>query len=119
MYLYVGLIFELNNMSYANNSGIAITEIGEGANALQCRTDLTTCCSNILPEMRLGEWHYPDNSLVATNSSGDGIYRTRGSMVVSLHRRNGATQPTGLYCCEMPTAARPNANATICITLSR
>ena len=106
-------------MSYANNSEIPITEVGEGDNALQCRTDLTTCCRNMPPEMRQGEWHYPDYSLVNINDSGDGIYRTRGSMVVYLHRRNGVTQPTGLYTCEVPTAAHPNTNSAICIYLSK
>ena len=97
-------------------SEIAITEVGEGDNnALQCRTDLTTCCR----DQRLGEWHYPDNSLVNIKANGDGIYRTRGRMVVSLNRRNGVTQPTGFYCCEMPTAADPNTTSRICIYLSK
>ena len=67
--------------------------------------------------MRGGDWRYPDNSLVDNRASGDDVYRTRGSMVVSLNRRNGATQPTGLYCCELPTAADFSANARICIIL--
>ena len=111
--LHAGLRMELNGVPYGNNSEIAITEVGEGFNALQCRTDLATCCSTL----QLGEWHYPNNSLVGGRKSGDDIYRTRGNMSVSLNRRNGVTQPTGLYCCEMPTAADPNTNATICITL--
>ena len=117
--MYVGLRIELLKGIYGNNSEIAITEVGEGDNALQCRTDLTTCCRNMPPEMRLGEWHYPNNSRVNISASGDGIYRTRGSMVVILNRRNGATQPTGLYCCEMPTAAHTNTNSRICIYLSK
>ena len=113
-----GLRIELNGKSYGNNSEIAITEVGEGGNPLQCRTDLTICCTNTPPEMLLGEWRYPNNSRVRFRDSGDDIYRTRGSMVVSLHRRNGATQPTGLYCCEVPTAAHPNTNASACIYLN-
>ena len=96
----------LNGVSYANNSLIVITEVGEGDNALQCRTDLFN-----------GVWHFPDRSLV--NSDGN-IYRTRGnSMLVSLNRRNGATQPTGLYCCEAPTVASPFIKSSICTTLSK
>ena len=117
-----GLRIELKGvLSYKSNySEIVITEVGEGDNALQCRTDLITCCINdpANDRTRQGGWHYPNNSLVNNNVSGDGIYRTRGSMVVSLHRRNGVTQPTGLYCCEVPTAADPNTNATICIYLN-
>ena len=109
---------ELNGVPYASNSEIAITEVGEGDNALQCRTDLTTCCRNMPPEVRLGEWQYPNNSRVRYTGGTDDIARDRGNMSVSLHRRNDTTEPTGLYCCEVPTAADPNTTATICITLS-
>ena len=103
-------------MSYANNSEIAITEVGEGDNALQCRTDLNTCCHPDNPgQSRGGEWRYPNNSLVGYIFKGD-IYRDRGSMVVNLYRRN-ATQPTGLYCCEVPTHDNPMARA--CVNLSK
>ena len=114
-----GLVIELNGVLYAHNSEIAITEVGEEDNALQCRTDSTTCCANdpMRGQRRGGEWHYPDNSLVDNDASGNDFYRTRGDMTVSLNRRNGATQPTGLYCCELPTAAHPNTNAKTCITL--
>ena len=109
---------ELNGTYYRNNSEIAITEVGEEDNALKCRTDLNTCCSHFNPgQSRGGEWRYPNNSLVGYISSGD-IYRDRGSMVVSLYRRN-ATQPTGLYCCEVPTAADPNATIILCIHLGK
>ena len=112
-----GLTIELNGVSYANNSEIAITEVGEG-DAVLCRTDRTDCCAPTENNgrMRQGEWRYPNNTLVRNSGSGDDFYRTRGNMVVALNRRNGATQPTGLYGCEVATRADPNAR--ICITLS-
>ena len=51
------------------------TDIGEGADALQCTTDSTTCCRNVPPEMRAGEFYMPDGDLVlslgTTTGSGD------------------------------------------------
>ena len=84
-----------------------------------CRTDLTNCCifTGMMGDMRIGEWRYPDNNLVRISGSGDDFYRTRGNRTVILHRRNGALQPTGLYCCEVATMA--DRNATICIELAR
>ena len=108
----------LNGYIYANNSEIAITKVGEGDNAVLCRTDRTDCC--ILMDsggMRIGEWRYPNNTIVNNRASGSDFYRTRGTMVVALNRRNNATQPTGLYCCEVATMA--GLNATICIILSK
>ena len=103
-------------MTYANNSAIAITEVGEDDDAVLCRTDLTTCCGGTA-ETRKGNWRYPDGTLVDNIVSGDDIYRNRGSMVVRLLRRNSATTPTGQYCCEVPTMANPSSNEAICIIL--
>ena len=104
-------------MFYVNNAEIAITEVGEGDNAVMCITDFTGCCSLSIPGgIRIGEWRFPNNALVRNSGSGDDIYRTRGYRTVRLNRRNGATQPTGLYCCEVATMADPNAR--ICIILS-
>ena len=111
-----GLRIEWNNTSYSNNSEIAITVVGEKANAVKCRTDSENCCA--VENNRQGEWHYPNNSLVDNAKSGDDIYRTRGNMVVNLNRRNDATQPTGLYCCEVPMAAHSNARACIHLNIS-
>ena len=103
-------------MTYANNSAIAITEVGEDDNAVLCRTDLTTCCGGTA-ETRQGHWIYPNGTLVGGNASGDDIYRDRRDMVVRLHRRNSATTPTGQYCCEVPTMVNPSSNGIICIIL--
>ena len=103
--------------SYANNTAINITDVGEADNAVLCRTDLTTCCGNTGGETRQGHWRYPNGTLVNNNASGDGLYRDRRTMVVRLHRRNSATTPTGQYCCEVPAMANPSSNATICIIL--
>ena len=107
----------MKGQTYANNSAIAITEVGEADNAVLCMTDLITCCGGDTAETRKGNWRYPDGTLVNNNASGDGIYRDRRDMVVRLHRRSSATTPTGRYCCEVPTMANPSS--IICIILSK
>ena len=116
-----GLTIEFNGQNYTSNTTIFLTDVGEGNEAVMCRTDLTTCCSEnyFYYRQAQGEWLYPNNTNVTNRHTatrhGHDFYRTRGSMVVSLNRRNGATGPTGLYCCEVATMADPNAR--ICITL--
>ena len=106
--------------NYAANSLIPITDVGDagvtGEAALLCRTDKPGCCSGT----REGEWLYPNGTAVRTNAKGpsDPFYRNRGTNVVRLNRRNGATGPTGLYCCEVASVAVPDG-AMICINLSK
>ena len=99
-------------MTYANNTAILITEVGEDSNAVLCRTDLTTCCNGTSAEIRKGNWKYPNDTLVT--NKGD-IYRDRRIMVVRLNRRENVITPAGKYCCEVPTIDNPSSNA--CITL--
>ena len=107
--------------TYSTGSQIPITDVGESTptsgGALVCRTDKTGCCRS---DNRRGEWRFPNGSLVRINDSGDGFYRTRGDMVVQLHRRNGAMgamRSIGQYCCEVASLA--NESARICINLSK
>ena len=109
--------------NYPADSQIPISDVGESTltsgGALVCRTDRTDCCRNDpqAGETRQGHWKYPYGDLVGTTATGDAIYRTRGASTVLLNRRNGATGPTGLYCCEVASVADPNAR--ICINLSK
>ena len=110
-----GLSIEFMGMTYANNTAIAITEVGEDDNAVLCRTDLTPCCNGTSDGTRKGNWRYPDGTLVNNNGN---IYRDRRNMVVRLHRRNSPITPTGQYCCEVPTMAERDASK-ICIQLGK
>ena len=109
--------------TYPAGSQIPITDVGESTptsdGALACRTDRTDCCraDSMAGETRQGHWIYPNGVRVDNIASGDGIYRTRGASTVLLNRRNHATGPTGLYCCEVAAVADPDAR--ICIILSK
>ena len=97
---------------------VPIADIGEGSNTsplfgLLCETDVTACCRS---PNAVGEWFFPNYSMVGTKDDGGGMYRNRGDRVVRLNRRPGITGPVGMYCCQVPTTSDPNAR--ICITLS-
>ena len=106
--LYAGVFFTLGGQPYRNGSSILIGEIGEGDDgALLCVTDLVQCCrGDDTPGVgrALGNWFYPNRSLVRVNGSNDDFYRSRGLGSVHLNRRNNAMSPTGLFCCVVPDA---------------
>ena len=73
---------------------MTITDIGED-NALICMTNLTDCMND-----EGGEWKFPNGSNVGTiDEDGDFYSINRTAQLVSLHRRNNARGPLGLYCC--------------------
>ena len=98
--------FSLRGTTYQNNSNVTLENIGEGdGDALLCMTNQTACCQHHMNGMRhdMGNWFFPDGTRVHNeNSSGEewDFYRTRGQMVVRLHRRRGGVE--GIYHCEIP-----------------
>ena len=116
VYYLAGQQLTFKGTSYANNTSLFITDLGDvDNNNVLCMTDLTDCCTGV------GQWIYQDgfmNALVRNNRSGDDIFRTRGDMVVRLERRNNPIGPTGQYCCQVPTMANPNTDSTMCVILS-
>ena len=107
--------FYLNGVAYPSGSTVLRTDIGEGAAALQCTTDSTTCCANAPGETRAGQFYFPDGSQVpimgVTTSA---YYRSRGSRMIGLnHRSNIPTQPTGQFHCEIPDANGTTRNLFI------
>ena len=87
---------------YPNNSAIQIIEIGEGDNALFCKTNNENCCG--IPPNRFGEFYYPIGDQVPIKKEQRNFYRNRGEQVIRLNRREGVTSPTGQYRCEIPDA---------------
>ena len=113
-----GVRFSLNGTVYQSNSLVTLENIGEWSDddALLCVTDQTACCSRFYTgEVGpfIGNWFFPNGTRVAALSIHWGFYRTRGHMVVRLHRRRGGED--GIYCCEIPDAM--NVTQTIYIGL--
>ena len=72
-----------------------IEDIGEHDDALLCMTALNkTNSSNAF-----GNWFFPNGTVIPSDNQSD-IYRSRGEMVVRLHRRRGGEE--GIYHCLIP-----------------
>ena len=106
-----GVRLLLREEQYLNNSGVMISSIGEGDDALMCVTDKPDCCR--FPHF--GEWYFPNGSSVRTFGHGHDFYRNRGPQTVRLNRRNNAMYPTGIYHCELPD--RNGINRTLYVEL--
>ena len=93
------------------------TDIGEGDAALLCTTDSTTCCSNNAPEMRAGEFVFPDGQSpiyvpIRIAVGVLGYYRNRGSQFIRLNRLPNSTL-TGRFGCVIPDASGTNTSLFI------
>ena len=105
----------LRNTTYQNNSVVILEDIGEDDDALLCMTNLTACCRNPYTGVNgsaIGNWFFPNGTKVPSAGGNQwDIHRTRGQMVVRMHRGRGGVE--GIYRCEIPDAM--NVNQTIYI----
>ena len=82
-----------------NHGYVDLGTMGTGfADSVQCRTDLSSCCTS----QHHGQWYYPDGQFVSSDTD---IHEIQKSKRVDLRRRNNPTSPTGIYRCEIPTNA--------------
>ena len=77
--------------------------VGTGDAAVQCHTDLDTCCS-VMQGPHRGDWYFPNGTrlpfyyrLIITES--------RQAQRVDLRRTNNGMEPTGIYHCDIETEA--------------
>jgi hypothetical protein len=119
----VGVYLSLKGAVYANNSVISITEIGKSDSdraavneSLQCITDRRPCCAT--PLNRVGEWYFPNGSIVPRQSSSSSFYRSRSDNgVINLNRvHTNIIIPVGQFCCQVPDSA--NVLRNICAYIS-
>ena len=96
-----------------NNSTVTITDIGEGASALTCHTELATCCreQDNPSGGALGEWIGPDSNQISESSNTSGFYITRQQSSIILNH-GGSSTVGGQYCCVMP---RTGGEMTFCV----
>ena len=54
----------------------------------------------------MGEWYYPNGSVISADSAREGLYVMREQMSVSLNHRSGSEQTVtaGLYCCGLSSS---------------
>ena len=100
----VGLYLDGNQL--ANYSMVNLEDIGEDDCALICYTNSPGCCES----PRAGEWYFPNGLHVKIEGAMEDFYRDRKERTVRLNRRNNATSPTGIYCCDIP-----GSNGDMCV----
>ena len=114
---FPGVWFSLRNTTYQNNSIVTLDDIGEGDDALLCKTNGIACCRSTdisYPLLVLGNWFFPSGARVSPasyNNNNTDFFRDRDKMVVRLNRRRGGED--GIYRCEIPDSA--NVTQTIYI----
>ena len=92
---------------------MTLEDIGEGNDALLCMTSFTACCRPpyTATKSSLGNWFFPNGTVVPSNGAQWDFYRNRGQMVVRLNRRSGGVE--GMYQCVIPDSL--NVTLTIYI----
>ena len=107
--------------------------------ALKCVTDLVNCCgieSDTPPGImhaEHGDWYYPNGSRVGLTDNGSGysvafqVNRGPNEVIdgrtvygsVRLYHRYGAPPGRGRFHCELPSAANPSVNQTLCANICK
>ena len=106
--------FSLNGTTYQNNSCVALEDIGEGNNALDCVTNQTACCKPPYTDQNgsaKGNWFFPNGTRVPSSTQPLNFHRTRQKMAVRLNRRRGGED--GIYRCEIPDSMNVNQDIYI------
>ena len=77
-------------------------------------TDNAECCrgSDNPNGGGLGEWYFPDGTLVPTGNT-NSIYRNRDLSAVRLNRMSTVEAPTGIYRCEVPDASGTTQSVSV------
>ena len=114
--MYLSLSAPLYTTDYILFADIGEKITGEiGVGPLLCYTDNSQCCNST--DNIMGDWYLPGGMKVRDESDNEDFYVTRGPSVVQLHRRNNATSPVGMFCCDVPDARLISRRS--CIDISR
>lgn len=111
--------FLLKGQRYYENELVAAEDIEEYDNALLCLTIYRNCCSSTFTGLgrAIGEWYFPDNTMVPIQARSDTAYRNRWNGTVRLNRRLGigrqARDLQGMFTCEIPNHEGELRNLTI------
>ena len=96
---------------------MTLDDIGKLGVALTCVTDQPVCCRPPYRGSVLANWFFPNGTRLPSSSANYttgtkwDFFRTRGHMIVYMHRRRGGVN--GIYRCVIPDAM--NVTQTIYI----
>ena len=99
--------FGLTGQSLADHSYVDLSTVGsdnDNIDSVVCHTDLVYCCSGGEGHHR-GDWYFPNGTRLPFIGDSVPIGLGRGPLRVVIRRTNGATGPTGIYRCDIPTEA--------------
>ena len=87
-----------------NHAFVNLSLVGNaGDDSVQCRTDLSTCCSGVQGSDR-GDWYYPSGDRLLFSAL-NVVYQHRIAQRVDLRRNGNADMPSGIYRCDIETNA--------------
>ena len=91
--------FQMGNTRYEDGDTVSFDDFAEGSDALMCMTQYEDCCQS----QRIGEFYYPDGSMVNIRVVRESLYRNRGVGFVRLNHVKTLTPspPAGTYRCEI------------------
>ena len=100
-----------------NHGYVNLNDVGDplsGGDAVQCHTDIQTCCSSAEGNIRTGDWYFPDGGRVPFRSiTTADIHMQRTAQRVDLRRRMNVLSPSGIYRCDVPTNADITSDKTV------
>ena len=96
--------FSLTGPALADHSYVDLSTVGSASDSVVCHTDLGTCCSSGQGSHR-GHWYFPDGTQLPFAGSSVPIGLGRAAQIAVIRRTSGATGPTGIYRCDIPTDA--------------
>ena len=107
----------LNGRLYVNNSIVTITDVGEDIHSsLLCVTNSSNCCGSEDSNSMLGIWYLPSG--IPADGNDQNFDQSRGSSVLRLTRKCGATSPNGIFHCQVPDASGALQNLFVGLYLS-
>ena len=93
----------LPNHGYVNLTLVGNPDLDPPGPSVQCRTDLSSCCSEHQGRHR-GDWYFPDGSRLPLPGQGD-ITESRVAQQVELRVELRRNSPSGIYRCGIETDA--------------
>ena len=111
--------FMLKGQRHFENELVAVEDIGEHDSALLCLTTNPACCSRQFTASNrgIGEWYYPNDTLVPIQATDTTAYRNRWKGTVRLNKRQerlpSGPRLQGIFTCEIPDNKGGTRNLTI------